>query len=422
MLWTCSLQDSFEDDINNETEVVSQAPCLSLQFNLNRDHQSPDRIEIDVSIEPLELVYHERTVSNLISCMGRLKRPNSTVSQTGGKMCVKEDGDDDGADLQFTGSCPSISVTLPLHFPVEVSDLYRRCGQELRAMPLSRAHLGFNFDEVLIELKTRSDDTAKEEDKNQLRKPSPVSIVSCHQMVVFVSSPAVSVLSVGTCMQRLDVLALSGRLEVDPVIPVALEFRSQGSGVGSLKQHAREAFPSAPSISSFKARQADEDEDEHIAEVLLSNLKDLEVDSRKGLRGSDPQIVMLDRAERCSAVVQVHIPEIWCDLRACELATVLRMLQAAQPTKRKPLEEAGDAVNHPGEGENLLIGIAVNLDQATFSIHDKLPELDKRNFPQPDQFTFCLAFDGLKAHAILCGQHLQQARLLSHDFCLYDGM
>ncbi len=345
--------------------------------------------------------------------MGRLIRSRSIYedSEKGSNY-----SDDDVIDIQFSGSCPSVSVILPLLHSVDVGDLYHRCGQEIRTATLSRGHLGFLFEEVCIQKKSvaaGSVDVANSQQSNT-RSVS----ASCHRLILCVSSPSLSVLSVGTCMQRLDIIALVGRLEVDPVIPVSLEIRSQQSGDGMFQQHARDSFPVVPSISSFKARQADEDEDEHIAEVLLSNLKDLQVDSRKSLRGSDPQVTMLDEAERCRAVIRLHIPEVWCDLCTSELSTFLRMLKATQPSKKQAVAEASIRSNLMDEAKVALNGIAIGVDQATISIHDSCNGLDNHR-PQSEKYSFGLVVDGLKAHAVLGDKGLRQARLISHDFCLY---
>jgi autophagy-related protein 2 len=223
-----------------------------------------------------------------------------------------------------------------------------------------------------------------------------------------------------TQMLRKDICVASGRTEVNPITPISLSFK-RGFYISREVNPGRESFPIVPAISSFKARQEDDDENDRTNNPTFSNYSENTASSRKDLRGNDPQITMLANSEKTNVIVSTHIPEIILDLTANELETFLLMVKRIQKSPPQKVENVPRRppvkVTDPDK-----LSVALNLDKVTLSIRD-----DQKTFEAYEGkckskiYSFLLAMDGIKSHIFLFGSEPRHFRLLNQDLCLYSS-
>jgi hypothetical protein len=219
-------------------------------------------------------------------------------------------------------------------------------------------------------------------------------------------------------MQRTDIIVARGRMEVNPYFPISISinFKSQGKPE---RNYGRESFPVTPTISSFKARQEDEDDELKIDRVLFSKLHDVEADSRKELRGTDPQSTMISNAEKCEIIVAVNIPELLGDFSAKELEVLLRMVNATTSTVQTSPIETSDETD---ASEPLCISF--NCDQVSLLLHSDTmsnnPESDVEQ-ETSQVHTYVLVMDQFKGHTVVTGAKAHHIRVLCHEPCFYEG-
>jgi hypothetical protein len=295
--------------------------------------------------------------------------------------------------------------------------LFDRCGEVLENARIKGASLGFLLENTNFEWSEKKND---ESDSSHFESSGRFS---CHHLLFFATSPVGDKIAVDTRMQRTDIFVARGRMEVNPYIPISLDFKRNLPG-SKERNHGRDSFPIVPAISSFKARQEDEDEELKIDRLLFSKLQDVDADSRKELRGTDPQIAMVADAEKCSSVVVLNIPEILADLTKTEMETFLNMLDAAKPTTEtsnsassRSTVVAPEIPDEEAPAKSMCL--ALNIDQITLSL--KEDSYIEGLFGKRDQFSCVLAMDTFKAHALLGGSGMKHLRLLAHEPCLYTG-
>lgn len=408
-------QLSLDDADSLGDEMVSPAPSISLHISSRKTMESKTTVYCDLTLSPVELIYRHKTVSNLAGLIGQLATSVEgaefkTISQRK-SMKVRETG----KNIKFSGSCPSVMVAVPLLRHVDTDDLHRRCGEVLNDEPVKDSAVGVIFEEISIEYDFSGEKAANVADASEAR-------LLCQNFLFFARSPIGSRTTADTKMQRTDFVIASARMEVDPYIPLSIcvVFNASES---QERNHGRESFPIVPTISSFKARQEDEDEELKIDRVLFSKLDEVEADSRKELRGTDPQGTMLSNAERCSVVTTVWVPELTVDLTKNELEILLQMVKAATPEQPKDVvvRKGTSGVTDNGSGS---LCFAFNCDKFSFFLHNDLSSVEQSVDPSlhsSEHDSCILVMDQFKAHTVIIQSKPQHLRLLCHDPCLYEG-
>jgi hypothetical protein len=397
------------DEYENEL-VVSQAPCITLHVQFSKEHKSKKSVECNLTLLPIEVMVRQRSLANLTKFVAQAGT-NIGGSNPPQGMESKESSDD--TQISFACSCPSLTLSIPLLKSLSTAPLFNRCGETLHNAQVRHAFLGLTLDTIDLQWNKGDAETSE-------RGLESCAKVSCFHVLMFACAPVGDKVSVGAKMQRTDFMLVNGRTEVNPYIPITLEYlkRLPSSKDGSV---GRETFPIVPAISSFKARQEDEDEELKIDRLLFSKLDDVDADSRKHLRGTDPQIAMVTDAEKSDAIVSLSIPEIIVDLTKTELATVLEMVDLIKPSAESP---TGEAVKSDDNSSSTLqsLGIALNVDQISvslkedFRIEDLYGDRSKK-----DRFSCIFAVNKFRTHILLNGSNLRHLRVLAHDMGLYSG-
>jgi hypothetical protein len=383
--------------------VVSQAPCVTLHAKLSRKTVLDSVFECDTTFAPIEIIYRHGTMSNLKALVDQIGEggvgSESDAPDTQLVVCKEERK----RQVRCSCSCSAIALSIPTLENVSTDALFERCGEVLEHAPVSESSLGILFEQISIEWNDGQDDTGEAPHLDSGAK------FACHHILFFASSPIGGKLAVDAKMQRTDLLVARGRMEVEPYIPISIDIRDNMSD-DQETNYGRESFPIVPAISSFKARQ--EDEELNIDQVLFSKLHDVDTDSRKGLRGNDPQASMLADAELSRFVVSIIVPEVTGDLTKTEMDVLLRMAQAATPSS-KPASHSVK-VSDTKECDNRL-SVSMNFGQMSLTLHGD------SFFHKSDQYSYVLMMDQFKVHSHLIGSKMKHVRLLCHDASFYEG-
>ena len=360
-------------------------------------------IECDIALAPVEVFYRHGTLSNLatfIEHLGVKDPPSKNETDSNSKDCGNH-------QILLSASCPSITFSIPMIREVNTTPLFSRCGEILENSPIRQSALG-----ILLKEFTISYDGGHKKENSAAASGSATNF-SCHHFLAFALAPLGSGIAVGSKMQRTDIAIGRGRMEVNPCIPVSLDCRF-GLCDDQDENHGRKSFPVVPLISSFKARQEDDDEEAQIDRLLFSKLQRVDADSRRELKGSDQQSSMLSAAERCSIVVVIGIPEIVVDVSIREIEVILMMVEAALPPPTRRLDPAGT----PDVKESELVACAINCDLISLGLHRD------QAYPTSESegvFSYYLMLGHFKTHSILAGSKMKHIRLLCHEPAFYEG-
>jgi hypothetical protein len=210
-------------------------------------------------------------------------------------------------------------------------------------------------------------------------------------------------------MQRADIMASSGHA------PLSITHRSaQSPGVDE------STFPLVPPLSSFKARQEDEDSDNE--DSFCGEFGSLD-QARTRVRASDPQETMLEETDACSSIIDVYLPELVGDLTRDEASSLLHMVvvELSSISERTDREERPEATPRSTKGldtESKATSISLSVDQVILTAHQ---QIEKENEEQ-QWYSHEFMIEGLKAHAVLFDlSHPNSARVMAHELNLYEG-
>ncbi len=385
-----------------------------MTFHVQTSKESEDlkSIVCNLALSPIEAVIRQRSLANLTqfaSDFAENKRNASTQPRSAPDQVSEK------FQISFSCQLPSLTVEIPLTKSIPVAPLFNRCGETLRNAAAREASLGLTLWTIDFQW------TTGDQINSERNLESSAAFNFCH-MLIFATAPVGDKVSPGAKMQRIDFMLLNGRTEVDPYIPISFQYKKKLplSSDGSL---GREFFPVVPTLSSFKARQEDEDDELKIDRLLFSKLRNVEADSRKDLRGTDPQIAMVTDAEKSDIVISISIPEMFLDLTKAELTTIITMLESANPAEAFGSSHAkGENADTISLSKPTCLGIAFNIEQMTFSL--------KQNFciqdlygdkTRKDRFSCLLAVNNLRVHVLLNGSNLRHFRLMMHDLGFYSG-
>lgn len=290
----------------------------------------------------------------------------------------------------------------------DFSALYRRCGQSVEASNSSRSALGIVLDKLSFEHRRALDD--KQEDG--VTVSSNFTCLECHNFLVFASSPDFRCAPLARKMYRMDIFAATGRFEVDPYIPIAIEYR-QSLGGEQKENCVKKTFPVVPPFSSFKARQEDEDEDKEIDRILSEKLHDVNVDSRRDLRAKDPQSTMLTEASNSDAVIVCHIPEVVGDLSRDELISFLDLLKCIFPGT--PASRPTEAPSSPPS-----IALSIACDTLSLAVHNQRAS-SPHHYEASSWNSHVLMLERCRAHTASSGTSVKYLRFLSHETSLFES-
>lgn len=376
--------------------LPSDASCLSLQVDTTRGTEK-DTLHVDLTLGALELCCRPAMVSKLGETLRSLSiKEKPTNLEDAGMVIVESELTPRESTVAVT--VPSIEIHVPLA-PCESGKwnaMFERCGYCVKNhLPIVLTpSLGLLFSQLSVEYS-----------KCETREEA---IFNCSSIIAFASAPRETTSVFDTISERFDFLALSSHDEVDPCIPIALTVtKCLGD---SSDGPAVQAFPKVLPISSFKAREEDDDDDTRIDGVL--NPPDLKVNSRKETRGADPQSVMLPQVATSDVIICCRIPEIIGDICVPELLVLKGMIAAIEPGGEST--EASRTDEQKRDPFVKRISVALECTFMSMSLHSGIDDF-------MDSFSVILVADRFKAHSLLDGSFVKQSRILIHEIDLYEG-
>lgn len=405
---------------------MMQPACVTLRYSTGKKTSGYDQCDLECNLKPLELTYRQRTLSNLSNLLSILHgntRGGDPSTQDDRKVSSKES--DMSNDLHLTCNLSSITLNFPLLEEDDFSTLYTRCSKSLNGSSVTGSSIGVVLDQVSLEYNpmpvTVAEGVGHESELNE------TTSFECNSFLLFATSPDNESPSLARKMYRMDIVAASGLLEVEPCIPIAIQYRQNDIDNTEGDNHGRKTFPVVPALSSFKARQEDEDEDDEIDRILSAKLQDVEIDTRRSLRAKDPQCAMQDAAGKCGGVIQVHIPDIVCDLTADELCAVMRMMDMIKDSDSKEsnsYQSAAVSSSSLSTSSSPPLALSLACDAVTISVHSKgcpsSSSLWEDDETESSWNSHVLRLDRCRLHTIVGGEG-KQIRFLSRDVSFFEG-
>ena len=382
-----------DDDMMNQN-VVSLAPCFDLQVEISkRENSRTTDTKIDLRLQPMHILGHPTTVrkaKELVSSIqtGQDSRSSMTTSrESQGKSVAGSRKKARKGKMSLSVWSPSIEAMVPLESSQDHDLLFRRCGYELGGARLSQeSFVGIALEDVVL---------SDESDGHKL---------ACQRALVFAVAPQSVPASRMVEMMRVDVLALSG---LQPIYithrslaetkPVPPSNTTANSTTGSLSTNAprttsatanstmlrssvlspsQSFFPKFPAVSTFKARQEDDDYHDEFSEEIVNALK-----------LQNPQSSMVRLADECTELLEVHIPDVTIDMTKSELEAFLAMVKGAA----SKLSSSSSSSSSPSsttttstvDMDNTVPAskaISVKLDQITLCFHQETSVSDPASF------------------------------------------
>lgn len=393
------LYDS-EPTIEKSDDVLVQSPCIS--FNVRKDRKG--LIDIDLELLPLICNCQLNTLARM-SCFAADIQPlrdSDSIQFEGDTETTKKDQENFSARISFF--CPSIHFELPISKEENWENVFERSSYLIVSPGANTTYFGVDIENILI-------------DVNRKENMSDEDLSLCFDnALVFVSFPSRG-RDIDHASRRFDILSLAGRAEIQPTIPVNVKLWQDCSKMSDAGEHSSPSrgeveFPKVTPISSFKARQDDEDDDARIDRVLCSKLDGVDPSTRRQLRQVGTQQRMIENAAKSTTVIVLSIPELVGDVTSTELSRILLMIR----TVSKPKSSVTNSTQGKKKKTVHFASLLVNITSTTLAVHDD------PNDSECTTRSFVIKGQGLKIHGVLCGNNLIQGRVLLQDIHFFEGM
>jgi hypothetical protein len=407
LLFTPDANGDYDDD-DEDADFLVNAPRVMSMTVKTANVADKETISIEVMLEPFEVTYRKEVIDKLAAMLEN-------------KALESRDFDDDpvsaadniprSLDLQI--SCPSLAVLLPVTVEKDWERLYQRCGYTTEGTPSRKSVLGFTLERVDLELHQH----------HQGDIQTDVSVL-CHNVIAFASSPKNNSNVFDQRTERFDIMALCGRTEIDPCIPISVRYvefsaERQIPGAGqSDTDLAIQSFPVVPSLSSFKARQ-DEDDDMHIDRNESLSAIRAKLKTQKESRHADPQASMLSEVAQCQAVITIHIPEILGDMSSREMLVLMEMIDALDANRDSSIN-----VRPTRSRQARRTAISIHCDFMSLALHGDSIALVGNEIMSPETssiFSLLIKMDEFKGHILAEGTKLCQSRVLAHEVDVFES-
>jgi hypothetical protein len=418
------------DDEDATEGLVMEAPCISLRIKTaqtqGEGHDNCNAsMDIEMVLEPLEITYRQITISKVLSQLV-LERFNDDIDHTQSTTPPTQNVGGEQQTRKFPTvylTCPSISIFAPVPREGEWRRLYTRCGYILdTSAEVKSSCICLFLDRFSVELNHR--DSFRGGDKRRIAKKSIVEEVqlACHNIMAYALSPLASPgLFDNRKCRRLDILALIGRSEVDPCVPVTVKVTTLTvhSSIDFVDQRpAMQDFPKVAPISSFKARQeSDENEANQIDDDFASCSMKSDVTATANEQSSlGPQVIMISNLEKCTVSTTIRIPEIMSDLTITELRDLTEIARAAFCPGMENSDDRQISKIHENSSSRSDFAITITCDTVSLAVHNSV-----NTWSFEDVFSFLLKMDGFKLHSLLERNAAKHARILAHEIDFYEG-
>ncbi|KAI2513883.1 autophagy of peroxisome [Fragilaria crotonensis] len=361
----------FEQD-DDSSSIVSTSSCLEVHLSI----QGLTKKSVDVRLRALTVFYNHRTLENVTSLQKMVLQdylvpePPSFAPETPTQT------------MSLSVWVAAVTILVPV---VGVPDstlhtLFQRCGYRVDdELPRNSVFLGLSLDDAAFAtLNAAVDDIA---DGVTGEKGT------CHRALVFVAAP---VARGSTVIHRVDIVALAGQ------IPLSVK-HSKRSQLRSSPSVGESIFPKVPAMSSFKAREDDDDtHGSDRAEIM------------NALRSADPQPSLMRIAHECHETMEVQIPDVTLDLTKGEVQALADVIGGV---KLRSSGDEGRVVADADDSRQISaksVAVSVGIGQVTLCAH-----CDR------DSFSFKVIGRDWKVFAAKQGSKVSCLRAMTHDIDLY---
>jgi Autophagy-related protein C terminal domain len=365
----------------HETSPQSDEPCFAMTVKVSHQSSLTSQIDAEVTFAALEVALHVPTVFRCAKLLQDVSERRHDAMDTSSDSVIVTEESAPAMAVALYVKFERIDVLFPL---TEEKDrwnvLYERCGYSLESSISSRRPaLGLTLDQLLIDCAMGKNDLDHE------------TTITLRNAIVFASSPT-GQHSFDTWCLRTEICSFCGRMEVEPCIPISIRIVSQKRGCLS-DQHSARIFPKVVDISSFKARQAEDNE----AEASLTG---------------NPEEEMTKSAALSSQAVFVFVPEVLLDLSSVEVRVVQEMTESMRLSN-----QTGEAVppaldNVASSAEKRPTSILIDFDSISALLRESNTD---------ESFAFFVATNRLKCHVLQQSNVVIQSRLILQSFTLCEG-
>jgi hypothetical protein len=370
------VQDGNVEDDDDDINLLVQAPCLSMSVQIITNDNKSESMDWDIVMEPIEVSYRDSMMTKLTAFFQVDTKNNPPILEK-----------PKHSTISVTATCASITLYVPLRCNGDdISPrVYNRAGYISETTMLRESALGLVCERLTVELR-----------QNNFKDTTNEVTVAYDNMIVFLSTPVSPYSAFDHRIRRLDLISICGRTEINPCIPITINckrFSTLGSSsdpnVDGGRILAESLFPIVPSLSSYKARQEDDDDE------TTSKATDLDV------KLSDPQSAMLLNLTNANLVVSIHVPVVVIDVSAPELLEIEKFIRYADVESKPKATITAKSRND--------LCLACSLTSETVSLY-----LHADN-NQSNESTFVLALEDIKAHCVVDQATPKHLRWLVHD-------
>ena len=408
---------------------------MSLELRSRTSDTFEREIDVDATIQPLELGYRQKCIDNISQMTNQISDNIQNLVQSEEKI-----GEEGKSSFHFRLMCSYLIISISLEDydhnssnQVEIDNLFSRCGYRTRHPYELYGPIGlFDICEIKLDI-SRQESLFIKGDTEMISKSETKMLGTFQKSVISVAAPTeqdvkkVDFSGEAINVYKFDILTIESETKIDPDALVKIEFISKVPSDSSImkKKGARKYFPLVTPLSSIKttqqldSHQSDDEKYDASNDVarqgMDASLQDLNANSKRKIRGSNPQIKMLRNASCCTNL-SVHVPSIAIDITIQEKETLIHLCNrlSQKTTQINDLNESREHVQEP----NSKLGIALSCDQFVIAIHDDKSICGKR---RDEMCTLLIIFDGIRTHCVLNQHGLSQFRILSHDLTLYEG-
>lgn len=382
-------------EIRNHSDLlVTSSPCISAYVELSKCSEGDTCSRIDLVLQSLEITF----VHSVVSGLNRLVMLTGTKQQSPTDLRSTEN-----AALLVSVSCESLVVLMACSNVTEADPLFSRCGypldsEDLRLNPF--LGLGVEIDNISADFSDKCDEV------KAVTKFSHACLFAKNTKLVsarrgrkrFVSSSYVS--------RRTDLLACTAEQDRASDSLIVASYTRFSSNEGTQRGKRSTSFPIILPLSSAKARQVDDsdDEDDFFEDILHSPGN---VDSTKA---TDSQYIMSSEASEAQKEVVINIPCVSLDLTLCEKNELISILSDILPHTYQ--SKSSDHIDScTGSNTRNWSSIALKVGQLSVVLFGN----------EQIARSYSFVCDDIQIHALvdrLSG--LRNARVSAADFTLYE--
>mmetsp|Transcript_8565 Transcript_8565/g.16159 ORF Transcript_8565/g.16159 Transcript_8565/m.16159 type:complete len:1623 (+) Transcript_8565:494-5362(+) len=397
-------------------------PVISINFDSRKsDSETNFHSDIRVALEPFTFFYRELALDKLARGVERIAKDSNSEARDSQVDTASSATDSVLLTCQFF--CNYVLFIVPLSINVEGKRfwieksplLFERSGYNVSPCPMldgpalmmeiSNFGARYNGEESYL------DDSDDNQDGLRVALSFQSAIIALLSPLFMCENKSLQ----DNCNRKLDLIAIESEDTIDPNALVRIEFsQSSVKEPKYCKQsRARYLFPVVQPLALVKASQQFDDRAE--CNETSSRSEHKPAKSRQPLRGSDPQIAMMNDISNCESVLSVHIPSMALDLSTVEIDLILEMLASCK-FKSSTTHQKDDVSANQKQVSSQSFSLQCN--QFSTSIHYICDDLSFST----KNLNHLLIIDGFNCFCFQQQNTLRSLRTLCEEITLFEGV